>query len=62
IVLSWIMNTVSNGLFGGIVYATDALAVWRDLKESATVLVYFSKLSELWDEYASLVTLPSCGC
>ncbi|GAV80218.1 UBN2_3 domain-containing protein [Cephalotus follicularis] len=85
IVLSWIINTVSKELLGGIVYATDALAVWRDLKErfdringsrifsihrdivclsqgSATVSVYFSKLRELWDEYASLVTLPSYGC
>ncbi|GAV66024.1 UBN2_3 domain-containing protein, partial [Cephalotus follicularis] len=85
IVLAWIMNTVSKELLGGIVYATDALAVWRDLKErfdringsrifsihrdivclsqgNATVSVYFSKPRELWDEYASLVTLPNCGC
>ncbi|GAV86990.1 UBN2_3 domain-containing protein [Cephalotus follicularis] len=33
IVLSWIMNTVSKELFIGIVYSTDALAVWKDLKE-----------------------------
>ncbi|GAV71504.1 UBN2_3 domain-containing protein, partial [Cephalotus follicularis] len=33
IVLSWIMSTISKKLLGGIVYATDALAVWRDLKE-----------------------------
>ncbi|GAV89044.1 UBN2_3 domain-containing protein, partial [Cephalotus follicularis] len=27
-----------------------------------TISVYFTKLRQLWDEYASLVTLPSCGC
>ncbi|XP_073042442.1 uncharacterized protein [Primulina eburnea] len=33
LVLSWIMNTVSKEIFGGIVYSTDASAVWNDLKE-----------------------------
>ncbi|GAV80455.1 UBN2_3 domain-containing protein, partial [Cephalotus follicularis] len=81
IVLSWIMNTVSNELFNGIVYSTNAKSVYKDLKErfdnvnrfrifsihreigslvqsNMTISVYFTKL---WDEYVSLVTLPSCG-
>ncbi|PHU18409.1 hypothetical protein BC332_14104 [Capsicum chinense] len=33
IVLSWIMNTVSESLLYGIVYATNGCAVWEDLKE-----------------------------
>ncbi|XP_069143302.1 uncharacterized protein [Solanum lycopersicum] len=33
IVLSWIMNTVSEDLLSGIVYATIAFSVWVDLKE-----------------------------
>lgn len=33
IVLSWIMNYVSKELLGGIVYSSDACAVWNDLKE-----------------------------
>jgi len=33
IVLSWLMNTVSEKLLSGIVYATNALSVWNDLKE-----------------------------
>ncbi|KAH0723803.1 hypothetical protein KY289_006847 [Solanum tuberosum] len=33
IVLSWIMNTVSEDLLSGIVYATNAFSVWADLKE-----------------------------
>ena len=33
IVLSWIMNTVSESLLSGIVYATNACAFWEDLKE-----------------------------
>lgn len=33
LVLSWIMNSVSKDIFGGIVYSTDASVVWTDLKE-----------------------------
>ncbi|XP_019260764.1 PREDICTED: uncharacterized protein LOC109238744 [Nicotiana attenuata] len=33
IVLSWLMNSVSNGLLGGIMYASSAKAVWDDLHE-----------------------------
>ncbi|GAV77128.1 UBN2_3 domain-containing protein [Cephalotus follicularis] len=29
---------------------------------SFTVSAYYSKLRQFWDEYNSLVTLPSCGC
>ncbi|GAV59378.1 UBN2_3 domain-containing protein, partial [Cephalotus follicularis] len=85
IVLSWIMNTVSKELFTGIVYATDAENVRKDLKErfdkvngtiifslhreigslsqgNNTVSIYYTKLKQLWDEYASLITFTSCGC
>ncbi|GAV83514.1 UBN2_3 domain-containing protein, partial [Cephalotus follicularis] len=27
-----------------------------------SISAYYSKLKQLWDEYDSLVTLPSCGC
>ncbi|XP_073143942.1 uncharacterized protein [Henckelia pumila] len=27
-----------------------------------TISVYYSKIRQLWDEYSSLVTLPSCSC
>lgn len=33
IVLSWLMNSVSEVLLSGIVYATSAYTVWQDLKE-----------------------------
>ncbi|XP_075076364.1 uncharacterized protein LOC142163016 [Nicotiana tabacum] len=33
IVLSWLMNSVSSGLLGGIMYASSAHAVWNDLHE-----------------------------
>ncbi|XP_069152700.1 uncharacterized protein [Solanum lycopersicum] len=33
ILLSWIMNCVSKELLGGIVYSTNAAAVWKDLCE-----------------------------
>ncbi|XP_073296507.1 uncharacterized protein [Primulina huaijiensis] len=85
LVLSWIMNSVSKDIFGGIVYSSDASTVWSDLKDqfdkingsrifslhrelgrltqgNNTISVYFCKLKQLWDEYSSLVTLPSCEC
>ncbi|XP_075515624.1 uncharacterized protein LOC142550277 [Primulina tabacum] len=46
IVLSWIMSSVSKEIFGG----------------ASNISTYFSHLKKLWDEYASLVTLPSCSC
>lgn len=33
LLLSWILNTVSKEIFGGIIYTSDASAVWTDLKE-----------------------------
>ncbi|KZV40890.1 hypothetical protein F511_05135 [Dorcoceras hygrometricum] len=33
--LSWIMNTVSKEIFGGMVYASDASTVWAYLKEQS---------------------------
>ncbi|XP_073017992.1 uncharacterized protein [Primulina eburnea] len=34
----------------------------RLVQGSNTISVYYSKLKHLWDEYSSLVTLPSCEC
>ncbi|XP_075518111.1 uncharacterized protein LOC142552274 [Primulina tabacum] len=79
------MSSVSKEIFSGIIYCTEASAVWTDLKErfdkicgsrifslhreishlsqgSSSISMYFSNLKKLWDEYSSLVTLPSCGC
>ncbi|XP_073121722.1 uncharacterized protein [Henckelia pumila] len=79
------MNSISKEIFAGIVYSTEALIVWEDLRErfdkvhgsriftlhrdigrlvqgNSTISVYFSKLRQLWDEYSSMVTLPSCKC
>ncbi|KAJ0093974.1 hypothetical protein Patl1_26164 [Pistacia atlantica] len=33
IILSWIFNSVSKEIFGGVVYETNASIVWADLKE-----------------------------
>lgn len=32
LVLAWIMNSVSNQLYAGIVYSTDVRSVWSNLK------------------------------
>ncbi|KAG8648046.1 hypothetical protein MANES_09G140601v8 [Manihot esculenta] len=31
-------------------------------QENASVLVYFTKLKRLWDEFGSVETLPTCTC
>ncbi|KAK4727566.1 hypothetical protein R3W88_032483 [Solanum pinnatisectum] len=49
IVLSWLMNTVSEELLSGIVYATTTFSVWADLKER-------------FDKYDSVVPNPCCNC
>lgn len=33
VMLSWLMNAVSKEIFGGIVYSTDAILVWNDLRD-----------------------------
>ncbi|KAH0672224.1 hypothetical protein KY284_023311 [Solanum tuberosum] len=52
IVLSWIMNCVSKELLGGIVYSTNAAAVWSDLKERYDK-VDGSRIFQLYKEIAS---------
>lgn len=53
IVLSWIMNCVSKELLGGIVYSTNAAAVWSDLKERYDK-VDGSRIFQLHKEIASI--------
>ncbi|XP_073025307.1 uncharacterized protein [Primulina eburnea] len=36
--------------------------ITRLVQGNSTISVYYSKLKHLWDEYNSLVTLPSCEC
>lgn len=33
VVLSWLMNFVSTNLLSGIIYASSACVVWKELKE-----------------------------
>ncbi|KAJ0099873.1 hypothetical protein Patl1_21231 [Pistacia atlantica] len=79
------MNSVTKELLNGIVYATSAHLVWRDLQErfdkingsrifqihreivtlvqgTHSISTYFSKLKLLWDEYSSIIQLPTCEC
>lgn len=46
---------------GSRIYAIHCDIV-RLTQGSATISVYFSKLKQLWDELASLVSSPSCDC
>ncbi|XP_070057392.1 uncharacterized protein [Nicotiana tomentosiformis] len=53
IVLSWIMSSVAKGLLGGIMYATNAQAVWEELYER------FNKIdgSRTFNIHKEIVTL-----
>lgn len=85
IVLSWIKNSISKEIFGGIVYSNDLAIVLEDLRErfskvngsrifallreigclvqdNSTISVFYSKLRQIWDEYAYLVVMPTCSC
>ena len=53
IVLSWIMNCVSEELLGGIVYSTTAAAVWKDLCERYDK-IYGSCIFQLHKEIATI--------
>ncbi|XP_070047514.1 uncharacterized protein [Nicotiana tomentosiformis] len=78
------MSSVSKELITEIVYAKNARAVWKDLRErfdkvnisrvyqmhkaiatitqgADSVLVYFSKLRNIWNEFDNMVP-PLCDC
>ncbi|XP_070010094.1 uncharacterized protein [Nicotiana sylvestris] len=55
-VKSWIMNNVSRDLLSGVLFHSSAHAIWEDLRE------HFDKLKDIWDEYDSLMSPPSCEC
>ncbi|XP_040960293.1 uncharacterized protein [Gossypium hirsutum] len=60
-VLSWIINTVSKELSAGIVFASSAALVWKDLQERYFICCYlFHRI--LWDEYDILVPSSNCDC
>ncbi|KAH0686947.1 hypothetical protein KY284_017500 [Solanum tuberosum] len=63
IVLSWLMNTVSEDLLSGIVYATTTFLVWVDLKERYDK-VNRMRIYQLHREITTLTQVPnpSCNC
>ncbi|XP_075085030.1 uncharacterized protein LOC142168270 [Nicotiana tabacum] len=83
IVKSWIMHNVSRDLLSGVLFCSNACAIWVDLRErfdkvnasrmyylhreiftltqgTSTVSAYYSKLKDLWDEYDSIMSPPTC--
>ncbi|XP_060202399.1 uncharacterized protein LOC132630816 [Lycium barbarum] len=56
VVLSWIMSVVRPRLLGSVVYASDAH------KGIISVSNYFSKLTDLWNEFDAIMPCPSCPC
>ncbi|XP_049392792.1 uncharacterized protein LOC125857124 [Solanum stenotomum] len=53
IVLSWIMNCVSKELLGGVIYSTNAAAVWKDLAERYDKIDGF-RIFQLYKEIATV--------
>lgn len=77
IVQSWLMNTISDSLLGGMIYVDSAQEVWEDLKlrfdnlhkEIATlvqgtsyVAAYLTRMKKLWVELEAIVPPPRCNC
>ncbi|XP_049410702.1 uncharacterized protein LOC125873920 [Solanum stenotomum] len=59
IVLSWLMNTVSEKLLSGIVYAINALSLWNDLKERFDKKQQTVSRSSAEAEYRSITSAVS---
>ncbi|XP_070030653.1 uncharacterized protein [Nicotiana sylvestris] len=53
IVLSWIMNAVSKELLIEIATLSQG---------TSSVSAYFSRLTDLWEEYDALIPCPGCDC
>ncbi|XP_035838049.1 uncharacterized protein LOC110900632 [Helianthus annuus] len=52
VVLTWLLNSISEELFLGQVFSKLASEVWTDLKE----------LTTMWKQFDAMLHLPSCSC
>lgn len=85
IVISWILNTVSDEISTGMNFVTSAQKMWTKLHDQflsvnghrvyqllkeihaleqadKSVEIFYHKLKNLWDEYASLEPVIACKC
>ncbi|GJY06842.1 ribonuclease H-like domain-containing protein [Tanacetum coccineum] len=55
-VLTWIMNVVSQDVYMGLVYSENVASVWKELKET------YDKVDGSVREFDALTKLPKCTC
>ncbi|XP_076950249.1 uncharacterized protein LOC143623165 [Bidens hawaiensis] len=56
VVLTWILNSVSEELYVGQVYSQNAF------ENGSTVAEYYHRLTTMWKQFDIVVQLPSCYC
>ncbi|GJX21812.1 ribonuclease H-like domain-containing protein [Tanacetum coccineum] len=60
IVLTWIMNYVSQDVYMGLVYSENVVVVWKELEN--TYVDYYHSLDSLLREFDALTKLPKYVC
>ena len=72
-VLSWILNSLTQDLADSVIFSTTTQEVWEDLWDcfsqtnapcifQMTIVAYYTRLKKLWDELGSYNdTVCSCG-
>ncbi|RVW70672.1 Retrovirus-related Pol polyprotein from transposon RE1 [Vitis vinifera] len=65
-ILSWILNSLSQDLADSVIFSTTAQEIERDIacltQDQMTVAAYYTRLKKLWDELGSYNdTVCSCG-
>ncbi|GJZ77445.1 ribonuclease H-like domain-containing protein [Tanacetum coccineum] len=61
-VLTWIMNVVSQDVYMGLVYSENAAVINSVKQGGSSVADYYHRLNSLWMEFDALTKLPKCTC
>ncbi|GJT62735.1 ribonuclease H-like domain-containing protein [Tanacetum coccineum] len=61
-VLTWIMNVVSQDIYMVLVYYENVAIVWKELRETYDRVDGSVVLNSLWREFDALTKLPKCTC
>ncbi|XP_071699914.1 uncharacterized protein [Rutidosis leptorrhynchoides] len=62
VVLSWILRSVTEDLYSGQIFSTNASNI-NTLKQNDSALSeYYHKLNTMWKQYDAMVSPPMCTC
>ncbi|XP_021995273.1 uncharacterized protein LOC110892412 [Helianthus annuus] len=62
IVLTWILNSISEELYLGLVYSKIASEINSFSQNGMPVSEYYHKLNCMWKQLDQLLALPACSC